>query len=102
MFIGVFKNAKNKIENYVYFDWRAWHTDTWNPTIEIIGLLNFKISGKTYTEKKASLEDLAKDWQNNFACYAWGYGELAEIYNFFEKNAKKYGLLKEFKENGII
>ena len=101
MFIGIFKNTDKKIENYLYNDMKAWLKDTWNPSIEIIGLLDFKINGKIYTEKKANLEDLAKDWQNNFAYYPWSYGELAEIENYFLKNAKRYGLLKEFHENGI-
>lgn len=102
MFIGVFKNTEGKTENYIYFDWRAWHSDTFSPATEIIGLLVFKIKGKNYNERKYYLEDLAKDWQLNFSQYSWSYGELAEIESFFYKNAKRYGLIKEFKENCII
>ena len=102
MFIGVFKNTDNKIENYIYYSWKEWHKNTFNPTVEIIGLLNFKISGKKYIEKQENLKNLAIEWQLNFSNYNWSYGELAEIYGFFEKNGRKYGLLKEFKENCII
>lgn len=28
--------------------------------------------------------------------------EMAEFYEYFSKLAKRYGLIKEFKENGII
>ena len=101
MFIGIFKNNEGKIENYIYFSFEEWNRDTFNPLMEIIGMLDFKIKGKNYTEKKASLEDLAKEWQGQFASYNWSYGELAEIGNFFERNGKRYGLLREFKENGI-
>lgn len=101
MFIGVFKNNEGKIENYIYFSFEEWNRDTFNPLTEIVGMLDFKIQGKNYTEKKASLEDLAKEWQGQFASYNWSYGELAEIGNFFERNGKRYGLLREFKENGI-
>ena len=50
---------------------------------------------------KTSLEDLAKEWQGQFASYNWSYGELMEIGEYFNKNGKRYGLLREFKENGI-
>ena len=102
MFIGVFKNTDNQIENYIYYSWTEWHKDTFSPATEIKGILELKINGKTYAEKKADLEDTAKEWQLQFSDYAWSYGELAEIYAFFEKNAKKYGLVKEFRGNGII
>lgn len=101
MFIGIFKNNEGKIENYIYFSFEEWNRDTFNPLTEIIGMLDFKIQGKNYTEKKASLEDLAKEWQGQFASYNWSYGELMEIGDFFERNGKRYGLLREFKENGI-
>ena len=101
MFIGIFKNNEGKIENYIYFSFEERHRDTFNPLTESMGMLDFKIKGKNYTEKKANLEDLAIEWQGQFASYNWSYGELMEIGNFFEKNGKKYGLLKEFKENGI-
>ena len=101
MFIEIFKNNEGKIENYIYFSFEEWNRDTFNPLTEIIGMLDFKIQGKNYTEKKASLEDLAKEWQGQFASYNWSYGELATIGEYFNKNGKKYGLLREFKENGI-
>lgn len=101
MFIGIFKNNEGKIENYIYFSFEEWNRDTFNPLTEIIGMLDFKIQGKNYTEKKASLEDLAKEWQGQFTSYNWSYGELATIGEYFNKNGKKYGLLREFKENGI-
>ena len=101
MFIGIFKNNEGKIENYIYFSFEEWNRDTFNPLTEIIGMLDFKIQGKNYTEKKANLEDLAKEWQGQFASYNWSYGELATIGEYFNKNGKKYGLLREFKENCI-
>ena len=50
--------------------------------------------GKAAAREKAinySLEN------NNFSYY-----ELAKISDYFYKIAKRYGLIKEFKENGII
>ena len=102
MFIGVFKNIEGKIENYIYYSWQEWHKDTFNPLTEIIGVLVFKVKGTNYAEKKANLEDMAKEWQHNFTDYNWSYGELAEIGDYFYRQGKRYGLLREFKENGII
>lgn len=104
IFIAKFE-LENTQHNYIYensFDgWRTFHSDTFSPEIENQGILILSISGKTYTEKKGNARDLAIEWSNNYAGLDWSYGELAEVYTFFEKVGKRYGLLKEFKENGI-
>ena len=101
LLLGVFKNMDGKIESNLYYDWNEWHVDTFSPITEIKAMILFKIKGKNYTERKASLEDLAIEYSNNAGETCLSYGELAEIGNFFEKNGKRYGLLKEFRENGI-
>lgn len=45
---------------------------------------------------------IAQQWQADFANFNYSYSELAEWQNFFEEYGKKYGLIKEFKENAII
>lgn len=55
-----------------------------------------------YMTKKAELVEEAKIWQNDFAEHEYSYGEILEWQNYFEKNGKRYGLLREFRENGII
>lgn len=55
-----------------------------------------------YQIKKEEIKQKAIEWQNNFESNNYSWGELTEIQANFEKKAKKYGLLKEFKENGII
>ena len=105
MFIGVY-TIDNIMYNYLYhkntLGFREWQKDTFSVDIGSIKVLDFKIRGNNYQERKAEAEEIAKDWQNNFACYDWGYSELIEIYAFFEKVGKRYGLIKEFKENAII
>jgi len=44
----------------------------------------------------------AIDWQNSFETHAYSWGELAEWASEFEKIGKKFDLIEEFKENGII
>lgn len=105
MFIGYFK--LNGEEHFgIYYKnsqgYDLWHKETFSPDCKDIAILDFTIKGKTYEEKKAYLEYLAKDWQNWFAGLGWSYGEYAEIEAYFYENAKRYGLVKVFKENAII
>lgn len=56
----------------------------------------------TYQELKAAARQKAITWQNEFSENNYSYGELNYYQNYFEKLAKRYGLIKEFRENGII
>lgn len=51
-------------------------------------------------KEKAQAEAIA--WSNDFGEHDYTYSELTEYHNRFTKLGKRYGLLKEFKENGII
>ncbi len=55
----------------------------------------------TYKEQKQKARELAQTWQFNFANNNYSYEEIGEFTNFFTKLGKRYGLLKEFRENGI-
>ena len=57
---------------------------------------------KTYQELKNKAREEAKAWQLDFANNNHSYEELSEAQLEFVKLAKRYGLTKEFKENGII
>lgn len=61
-----------------------------------------RILSLTYAEKKAKLREEAVSWQHDFSRHNYSYGELAEKQAYFEKEGKKFGLIKEFRENGII
>ena len=54
-----------------------------------------------YQKAKERAREEAIQWQFDFdsRCYSWG--ELAYFQDYFEKLGRRYGLLKEFKENGI-
>ena len=61
------------------------------------------VSGKTYAERAADLRNKAIDYQSSWYDFCgFSYGELATIQSFFEKAGRRYGLLTEFRENGII
>lgn len=54
-----------------------------------------------YQETKEKVRQTAIDWQNDFCNHNYSYSELVEFRASFEKLGKQYGLLKEFRENGI-
>ncbi len=51
---------------------------------------------------KEQARKTAIEWQNWQADQSLSYGELNYWQNYFEKLAKKFDLIEEFKENGII
>ena len=69
-------------------------------TLEAGGLR--KNPPKTYSEKKDMLEEVAKEWQYNFASFNYDWLSLSMWGDFFESMGKRYGLLTVFRENGII
>ena len=55
----------------------------------------------TYAERKENARQIAIDWQLNESDYPYSYGGMAILTNYFYRLGKRYGLLKEFRENGI-
>lgn len=57
---------------------------------------------KTYQELKVEARNIAIDWQLTDGCeHSYSYEGLLILQNFFYKLGKRYGLLREFRENGI-
>lgn len=56
----------------------------------------------TYQEKKADVIQKAINFLQVSSEYDFSYSEIIEYQNYFLKQGKRYGLLKEFRENGII
>ena len=57
------------------------------------------ILGKTYAEKKEYVRDLAIEYQ---MMPDLSYGEIFYFQCMFEELGRRYGLIREFKENAII
>lgn len=86
----------------IYTDYDEMHRETFSPEYFINRVIDTnRLPGKSYADKKALLRDQAIDYslQNNFVMYG---SDLVEIGAYFEKYGKRYGLIKEFRENGII
>ena len=54
-----------------------------------------------YQQNKARIREEAIEWQIEFSQKDHSWGEIAEITAYFESMGKKYGLLGEFRLNGI-
>ena len=57
---------------------------------------------KTYAALREVLRDFAVDWQLSFDRMTYYQSTLCDYADFFEEYGKKYGLLREFRENGIV
>lgn len=55
-----------------------------------------------YRKRKEEVREEAIEWQLDFSNHNYSYSELADFSAYFSKKAKRYGLVREFKENGII
>ena len=56
---------------------------------------------REYEQGKAKAREEAIEWQLNDSDYPYSYGGLVILQDYFYKRGKKYGLLTEFRENGI-
>ena len=57
---------------------------------------------KTYQQKKNEIRQQAIEWQNNVSNNSLHWSSIFWGVIYFEKKGRRYGLLTEFKENGII
>lgn len=55
-----------------------------------------------YRQWKEKARNEAIDWQSTFANSNYSLSEIVFLQGYFTYLAKRYGLVKEFKENGII
>ena len=55
-----------------------------------------------YAINKQRARDKAIMWQSMFGENSYSWGELLRFSDYFTKVGKRYGLLREFRENGII
>ena len=75
--------------------------------VEQISETIFRYKGKKeitsgYHAYKEELTEIARKWQEDFSRFNYDYRQLAGWGAFFEEYGKKYGLLREFRENGIL
>ena len=55
-----------------------------------------------YQQAKATARNRAQEWQADFCKHNYSYAEIAAFQEMFYRLGKRYGLLTEYRENGII
>lgn len=103
MLFAKIKRGEQSEENF-YRSWDEYLRDTFSPEVETLVILPFEIHGKTYAERKESLRNLAIDFQHadDGDADLWlSYRELDDIGCYFNRMGRRYGLLREFRENAI-
>lgn len=99
MFIGIIeKDGQTNAKLYYSFD--EWHKDTFCPDCDY-WTIPFKIRGNNYNQRKERLREIARDYSLIAGDLTLYWSEFAEITDFFRRNGRKYGCLKEFHENAI-
>lgn len=92
------------IEHGMLFDSEtinSYYNVTFSPATKEVALITFKVSGKTYQERKEDVRQKAIEFSHcNFPGLFWS--EMAWIESWFRTQAERYGLLEEFRENAII
>lgn len=56
----------------------------------------------SYKRGKEAAREAAINWQAGFSSHNYSYSELAKFQDMFSRLGRKYGLLREFRENGIL
>lgn len=89
--------------NTSVYDYVDLNKVSWNPTVEFdFDFVVFgNLKGKTYAEKKQEVRDKAIEFQR-IDEGGLSYGEYAMIAEYFETYGKRYGLMREFKNEGIL
>lgn len=89
----VYDDDFNKCKAYIYAESKRFDDE-----LSMIGFLQV-----LYARNKYELVEQAKDYQLLFANgVRMGWGDIAYFSNYFEKLGKRFGCLREFRENGII
>lgn len=60
-----------------------------------------KANKEYYGRMKRRIREQAIEWQADFPNHNYSWGEIAYFEDYFRKQGKRYGLLTEFRENGI-
>lgn len=55
-----------------------------------------------YRKAQERARNKAVEWQNDFNNHNYSYSELIYYQSYFERLGRRYGLIKEYRENSII
>lgn len=85
----------------LFSTWKQFHAATFSPDSRPDYVTDFRNSGADYQSRKEAARTLAIEFQSNDrGGLTWSEYNL--ICNLFEKLGKRYGLLTEYRENGLL
>jgi len=78
-----------------------YYNVTFSPETKEVVLITFNVSGKNYQERKENVRQKAIEF-SHFNFPGLFFSDMIWIESWFRKQAERYGLLEEFRENAII
>ena len=101
MFYAKYRDINGEEVAKLYDLPEEYYADTFSPEVEPLAVIDFTVKGKNYRERQGSVRETAIDFQ---IADEGGLSmeELGRILNWFHEQGKRYGLVKEFQENGIV
>ena len=100
MFYAAFTAADGQEVSALYDSIVEYNRDTWSPATDERSLIAFRVRGRTYRERQEDLVNTAQHFQRECEP-GLSMLELSLILDWFYKNGKRYGLLREFQDNCI-
>lgn len=98
----IFANLERdgRTATHLFPGWPELHAATFSPDVTPREIIPLKIGGRTYKERQDNLRELAIEVQlADDGGLSWS--ENQALGAFFEEQARRYGLLREFRENAI-
>jgi len=85
----------------IFTTWPEYHAATFSPDCAISACIPLQLHGSTYAQRRDSLRDTAQAIQTaDNGGMSWA--EVAALGDWLTRQARRYGLLTEFRDNGII
>lgn len=99
----IYQDAKKDVKSAIYSKVESYYKETFSPECRTLDIIPFSISGKTYADRKAdAMDKVFRMQQGASAAQDLSYSDLVQIFDFNEKIARRFGLVSEFRENGLI
>lgn len=100
MFYAKYRDINGEEVAKLYDRGEDYARDMFSPLVEPLAVIDFSAKGKNYRERQSSVQTIAMDFQTADIGGLF-MSDYARIGEWFATQGKRYGLLKEFRENAI-
>ncbi|MBR4906538.1 MAG: hypothetical protein IKZ44_06750 [Clostridia bacterium] len=100
MVYAAYKNAAGEFVTGLYENMEKLNRDLWSPLTEVFSMIDFRVRGSSYKEKQSCLCDIARRFQYEVT-EGLSWYEVSVIADWFYRMGRRFGLLKDFRENGL-